>query len=42
MSVFFCGKDLETSKASGEPGFLRVLTNDGQEEICCRICFEGW
>ena len=39
---FFCGKDLETSKASGEPGFLRVLTNDGQEEICCRICFEGW
>ena len=38
----FCGKDLKTSKASGEPGFLRLLTNDGQEVFCCRICFQGW
>ena len=39
---FFCGKDLKTSKESGEPGFLKILTYNGQEEICCRICFEGW
>jgi|TARA_B100000315_G_C14586545_1_gene593335 pyruvate/2-oxoglutarate dehydrogenase complex dihydrolipoamide acyltransferase (E2) component len=39
---YFCGKDLKTSKASGELGFLKVLTNNGQEKICCRICFEGW
>jgi len=39
---FFCGKDMKTSKDSGEPGFLKILTHDGQEEVCCRICFEGW
>ena len=39
---FFCGKDLETSKALGNRGFLKVIANDGQERICCKVCFEGW
>jgi len=38
----FCGKDLNSSRTSGEPGFLKLLANDGQEVFCCRICFQGW
>ncbi len=39
---FFCGKDREASKLLQEKGFLKVVTPEGNEELCCRVCFEGW
>jgi pyruvate/2-oxoglutarate dehydrogenase complex dihydrolipoamide acyltransferase (E2) component len=38
----YCGKDLNSAKDSNEPGFLKLLNNEGQEVLCCRICFQGW
>jgi len=39
---FYCGKDREASKLLQEKGFLKVVTPEGNEELCCRVCFEGW